>query len=150
MTSFRILSSFECFLRYFQTEWSVVFILQCEFFTSCNISNNASRLVSARIGEGGWSTKCGQAWTGQGEGMRGGGGGSQKFPNLCGHPLWMTPTGGRGTYQPGNLCYKQMLCRLINLTCMEVYSEIALSAVDHLCKKLRLRCFDRVLSTPLI
>ena len=96
--------------------------------------------MSARIGEGGWSTKCGQAWTGQGEGMRGGGGGSQKFPNLCGHPLWMTPTGGRGTYQPGNLCYKQMLCRLINLTCMEVYSEIALSAVDHLCKKLRLRC----------
>ena len=36
-------------------------------------------------GEVGWSTKCGQAWT------WGGGGGSQKFPNLCGHPLWMTP-----------------------------------------------------------
>ena len=34
-------------------------------------------------GEVGWSTKCGKAWTG--------GGGSQKFPNLCRHPLWMTP-----------------------------------------------------------
>ena len=40
------------------------FTLQCELFTSCNVSNNAS-LVSARTGEGGggWSTKCGQAWT---------------------------------------------------------------------------------------
>ena len=35
-------------------------------------------------GEAGWSTKCGQAWTGVE-------GGSHKFPNLCGHPLWMTP-----------------------------------------------------------
>ena len=35
-------------------------------------------------GERGWSTKYGQAWKGEG--------GSQKFPNLCGHPLWMTPT----------------------------------------------------------
>ena len=35
-------------------------------------------------GEGvGWSAKCGRAWTG--------GVGSSKFPNLCGHPLWMTP-----------------------------------------------------------
>ena len=73
MTSFRILSSFECFLRYFQTEWSVFFfILQCELFTSCNVSNNAS-IMSART-EGG---------------ARGGGGGG---PNLCGHPLWMTPS----------------------------------------------------------
>ena len=45
------------------------FTLQCELFTSCNVSNNAS-LVSAWTGEGGWSTK---------------------FPNLCRHPLWMTP-----------------------------------------------------------
>ena len=51
MTSFRILSSFECFLRYFQTEWSVFFTLQCELFTSCNVSSNAS-LVSARTGGG--------------------------------------------------------------------------------------------------
>ena len=33
---------------------------------------------------GGWSSKCGQAWTR--------GGGPQKFPNLCRHPLWMTPS----------------------------------------------------------
>ena len=32
---------------------------------------------------GGWSAKCGQAWAG--------GRGFQKFQNLCGHPLWMTP-----------------------------------------------------------
>ena len=38
-------------LRYFQTEWSVFFTLQCEFVTSCNFSNDAS-LVSARTG--GW------------------------------------------------------------------------------------------------
>ena len=49
MTSFRILSSFECFLCYFQIEWSGFFTLQCELFTSCNVSNNAS-LVSARTG----------------------------------------------------------------------------------------------------
>ena len=58
------------------------FTLQCELFLSCNVSNNAS-LVSARTGGGGWSTKCRQAWTGGGVG--------QKFSNLCGHPLWMTP-----------------------------------------------------------
>ena len=40
--------------------------LQCELFTSCNVSNNAG-LVSARTGGGGWSTKCGQAWAGGGE-----------------------------------------------------------------------------------
>ena len=65
MTSFRILSSFECFLCYFQTEWSVFSTLQCELFTSCNVSNNAS-LVSTWTGGGGWSTKCGQAWIGEG------------------------------------------------------------------------------------
>ena len=62
------------------------FTLQCELFTSCNVSNNAS-LVPARTG--GWgrcstnSTKCGQAWTERW--------GSQKFSNLCGRSLWMTP-----------------------------------------------------------
>ena len=69
MTSFRISSSLDCFLRYFQTEWLVFFTLQCELFTTCNVSNNAS-LVSARTGEGiergrRWSTKSGQAWTGE-------------------------------------------------------------------------------------
>ena len=52
MTSFRMLPSLECFLRYFQTEWSVFFTLQCELFPSCNVSNNAS-LVFARTGGGG-------------------------------------------------------------------------------------------------
>ena len=65
MTSFWILSSFECFLRYFQTEWSGFFTLQCELFTSCKVFNNAS-FVSTRTGGGGWSTKCGQAWIGEG------------------------------------------------------------------------------------
>ena len=69
MTSFRILSSFECFLHYFQTEWSVFFTLQYELFTSCKVFNNTS-FVSTRTGEGGWSTKCGKAWIGE----RGGGG----------------------------------------------------------------------------
>ena len=49
MTWLRILSSFECCLRYFQTKWLVFFTLQRELFTSCNVSNHAS-LVSARTG----------------------------------------------------------------------------------------------------
>ena len=57
-----------------------------------SISVNCSQVAIFQImpalcphgqGEGGWSTKCGQAWTGRE--------GSQKFPNLCRHPLWMTP-----------------------------------------------------------
>ena len=49
------------------SELSVFFTLQCELFTSCNVSNNAS-LVSARAGgeRVGGSTKCRQAWTGGG------------------------------------------------------------------------------------
>ena len=61
------------------------FTLQCELFTSCNVSNNAS-LVSARTGEGGGGGVVNQMWTGLDSGR-----GSRKFPNLCGHPLWMTP-----------------------------------------------------------
>ena len=63
MTSFRLLSSFECFLLYFQTAWSFLFTLQCELFRCCNVLNNVS-LVSARTGRVWWSTKCGHAWTG--------------------------------------------------------------------------------------
>ena len=48
-------------------------------------------------GDGGWSTKCGQAWTG--------GGGSQKFPNLWGHPLWMTPKSTRQTSNDVSLAF---------------------------------------------
>ena len=53
------------FIRMFFTLFSnrmiSFFTLQCELFTSCNVSNNAS-LVSAQTGVGGrgWSTKCGQ------------------------------------------------------------------------------------------
>ena len=60
MTSFQILSSFEYFLRYFQTELSAFFTLQCELFTSCNVSNNAN-LVSAQTGGEGVVIQCGQA-----------------------------------------------------------------------------------------
>ena len=73
------------FFTLFSNRMNSFFTLQCELFTSCNVSNNAS-LVSTdrgRKGGTGWSTKCGQAWTGEG--------GSQKLPNLCEHPLWMTP-----------------------------------------------------------
>ena len=59
MTSFQILSSFEYFLRYFQTELSAFFTLQCELFTSCNVSNNAN-LVSAQTGGEGVVIQCGQ------------------------------------------------------------------------------------------
>ena len=60
------------------------FTLQCELFTSCNVSNNAS-FVSARTGGGGGGGQPNVDWPGQGER------GSQKFPNLRGHPLWTTP-----------------------------------------------------------
>ena len=60
------------------------FTLQCELFTSCNVSNNAS-LVSARTGGVGWSTKCGQAWTG--------GGGGPKNSQICADILHGDPIG---------------------------------------------------------
>ena len=89
MTSFRILSSFEFFLRYFQTEWSVFLPF------SVNCLQVAMFWIMPAFcphgqGEWGWSTKCGQAWTG--------GGGSQKFTNLGRHPLWMTPSGFHVTF----------------------------------------------------
>ena len=67
-------------------EWSVFFTLQCELFTSCNVSNNA-RLVSAQTGAGG-GRGCGEPnmdrlWQREA--------GSQKFQSLCVHPLWMAP-----------------------------------------------------------
>ena len=77
------------------------FNLQCELFTSCNVSNNAS-LVSARIGELGESGQPNVDRPGQGEGE------SPKFPNLCGHPLWMTPINIAGLY-PANLLKNDFL-----------------------------------------
>ena len=68
MTSFRILSLLEYFLRKFQTEWSGFFTLQCELFISCNVSNNAG-LVSA--------------WT------RGGGRGDQPNVDRPGQGKWV-------------------------------------------------------------
>ena len=52
--------------------------------------------MSARIGEGGWSTKCGQAWTGQGEGMRGGGLGFPKIPKFVRTSFMDDPKGRSG------------------------------------------------------
>ena len=86
MTSFRILSSFECF--YVSNKMISFFTLKYELFTSCNVSNNAS-LVSAGTREGFGVMVNQKAWTA-------GGGGDwwfQKFPDLCGYPLWMTPSG---------------------------------------------------------
>ena len=64
--------------------WSVFFNLQCELFTSCNVSNNVSLVSAGTGGRGGSQPNVDRP--GQGEGR------FQKFPNLSGHPLWMTPT----------------------------------------------------------
>ena len=68
------------FFTLFSNRMMSFFSLMCELFTSCNVSDNAS-LVSARTGGGEPNVDR----PGQGEW------GSQKFPNLCGHPLCMTP-----------------------------------------------------------
>ena len=72
------------FFTLFTNRMIRIFTLQCELFSSCNVSNIAS-LVSARIeGEGGRAQRNADR---PGQGKEG----SQEFPNLCGHPLWMTP-----------------------------------------------------------
>ena len=83
MTSFRILSSFECFYvifkqndQFFYPLVRILHKLQC--FKSCQSCARTDR------GRG----VINQAWTGL---DRGRGRGSQKFPNLCGHPLQITP-----------------------------------------------------------
>ena len=63
MTSCWLLSSFECFLRYFQTEWSLFFTLQCELFKNSNVSSNAS-FASVRTGGVGGRAMVNQVWTG--------------------------------------------------------------------------------------
>ena len=67
MTLFRILFSYECFLRYFQTEWSVFLTLLCELFTSYNVLNNASLVSTWTGGEGGGQTNVDRS--GQEEGV---------------------------------------------------------------------------------
>ena len=64
---------------YIQYQNNQFFYRQFELFTSCNVSNNASlaSVLTGRVDK--------QMWKGQGRGRR-----SQAFPNLCGHPLWMT------------------------------------------------------------
>ena len=63
------------------SKWSVFLTLQCELFTSCNVSNNAS-LVSPWAGRRGGQPNVGRPAQRER--------GSQKFPNLCWHPLWVT------------------------------------------------------------
>ena len=72
------------FFTLFSNRMISFFTLQCELFSSRNVSNNAS-FVSART-EGKWGR--GQRNVDR---PRQGKEGSQKFPNLCGHPLWMAP-----------------------------------------------------------
>ena len=73
----------QMFFTLFSNRMISFFTLQCELFTSCNVSNNASVCTNRGRGRRRGSSKCGQVWTG--------GRGSQKVPNLCRHPLWMTP-----------------------------------------------------------
>ena len=81
MTSFRIWSSFACFLRYFQTEWSVFLSF------SVNCSQVAMfQIMPALCPHGQGEGVVNQMWTGLDRGRA-----SQKFQNLCGHSLWMTP-----------------------------------------------------------
>ena len=71
------------FIRMFFTLFSnrmiSFFTLQYELFTSCNVSNNASLVSAWTGGEKGWSTKCGQAWTG---------GGGHKNSQICADILY--------------------------------------------------------------
>ena len=97
MISFRILSSFDYIVFMLllklpnrNTHVCTSSIRMISFFLpfSVNCSQVAMFQVMLALclhgqGEGVWSTKCGQAWTV--------GGKSSKPPNLCGHPLCMTP-----------------------------------------------------------
>ena len=61
-------------------------LLEC-YYQNCPTGTHMCVLVSSLV----------SAWTGGGGGQPNidrpgqGDGGSQKFPNLCRHPLWMTP-----------------------------------------------------------
>ena len=114
------MSSFKCFLRYFQTRITTtkfkhitLTLIQILFFTLWStpsfgmllskLSNRNTQVCTSSIrmisffypsvwivhklqcweaGGVGWSTKCGQTWTGVGE--------VPVIPN-CRHPLWMIP-----------------------------------------------------------
>ena len=100
ITSFRILSSFECLLSYFQTEWSVFlpFSVNCSqvamFYIMPALCLHGRRVGGGEGEEGeGGEGVVNQMWTGLDRG-----GEFQKFPNLCGHPLWMTPRVGGGQF----------------------------------------------------
>ena len=70
------------YIQYQNDQFFLPFSVNCSQVGMFQIYN--ASLVSVQAGGGGWSTKCGQASTR-------GGGGSKKFPDLYGHPLWMTP-----------------------------------------------------------
>ena len=101
--------------------------IQCELFTSCNVSDNAN-LVSARTRGGGWGGVVNQMWTGLDTGR-----GSQKFSNLCGHPLWMTPKGFRfGGYRffgiylaPDTITILRLTCRVTDRILLFIHSFIS-------------------------
>ena len=65
------------------SEWSVFFTLQCELFTSWNVSNNDS-LVSARTGGGEGGGQPNVERPGQGEG-------GPKNPQICADILYGWP-----------------------------------------------------------
>ena len=60
------------------------FNVQCELFTSCNLSNILSLVSPQGSGGGGGQPNVDRYGQGGRE--------VQKFPNLCRHPLCMTPT----------------------------------------------------------
>ena len=82
--TFRILSSSECFYVIFKQndQLFLPFSVNCSQVAMFQIMPAFVRTDSGR--EGGRVVN--QMWTGLGRGR-----GSEKFPNLCEHPLWMTP-----------------------------------------------------------
>ena len=86
------------------------FTLPCELFISCNVS-----LLSTWTDRQGWSTKFGLVWAW-------GGGASQKFPNLCGHLLWMIPKVGK-TFIPLFLSFEMNLMPILFYYIFQVVAQ---------------------------
>ena len=115
MPSFRILSSLEFFLCYSQTEWSVFLLF----------SVNCSQVVMFQImpalcprgqweGGRGWSTKCGQIWTG--------GGGFPKIPkfvqtSFMDDPLWNLENVVRSVFWIQNSNFSKNLSKSSPISC---------------------------------
>ena len=88
------------------------FTLPCGLFISCNVS-----LLSTWTDGQGWSTKFGLVWA-----WRGGGGASQKFPNLCRHLLWMIPKVGK-TFIPLFLNFEMNLMPILFYYVFQVVAQ---------------------------